>query len=56
MTFYVSYIHHRYDMSNCLFEATLQRIEKQCECVPRYFADEAPEIEVCQGLGISCMN
>ena len=43
-------------MSNCLFEATLQRIEKQCECVPRYFADEAPEIEVCQGLGISCMN
>ena len=43
-------------MSNCLFEATLQRIEKQCKCVPRYFSDEAPEIEVCQGLGISCMN
>ena len=43
-------------MSNCLFEASLQMIEKQCKCVPRYFADEAPEIEVCQGLGISCMN
>ena len=43
-------------MSNCLFEASLQMIEKQCKCVPRYFADEAPEIEVCQGLGISCMK
>ena len=27
----------RYDISNCLFEATLQEIEKQCQCIPSYF-------------------
>ena len=43
-------------MSNCLFEATLQRIEKECNCVPRYFSDVVPELEVCQGQRTSCMN
>ena len=43
-------------MSNCLFEATLQRIEKECNCVPRYFASEVPEIEICQGQSVLCMK
>ena len=43
-------------MSNCLFEATLQRIEKECNCVPRYFSDVVPEIDVCQGQKTLCMK
>ena len=43
-------------MSNCMFEATLQRIETECNCVPRYFSSIVPEIEVCQGQRISCMK
>ena len=46
----------RYDMSNCMFEATLQRIEKECNCVPRYFSELVPEIEVCQGPSALCMQ
>ena len=43
-------------MSNCLFEATLQRIEIECNCVPRYFSDVVPETEVCQGQKTLCMK
>ena len=43
-------------MSNCLFEATLQQIEKECNCVPRYFSDVVPEIDVCQGQKTLCMK
>ena len=42
-------------MSNCLFEATLQQIEVDCQCVPRYFADQAPGVEICVGKSKSCM-
>ena len=27
-------IYPRYEMSNCLFEATLQQIEEKCNCTP----------------------
>ena len=43
-------------MSNCLYEATLQNIEKSCNCVPTYFADEAPGVDVCVGKNKSCMT
>ena len=43
-------------MSNCMFEATLQRIEIECNCVPRYFSELVPEIEICNGPGASCMK
>ena len=44
-------------MSNCLFEATLQSIEAQCNCVPRYFAEEVgPDVSICAGKSISCMS
>ena len=43
-------------MSNCMFEATLQRIEIECNCVPRYFSELVPEIEVCKGPRASCMK
>ena len=43
-------------MSNCLFEATLQNIEEECKCVPRYFAEEAPGVEICMGKSKLCMG
>ena len=43
-------------MSNCLFEATLQSIASLCNCVPRYFAEEAPDVPICAGKSISCMS
>ena len=43
-------------MSNCLYEATLQSIEKSCNCVPTYFADEAPGVDICVGQNKSCMT
>jgi hypothetical protein len=27
----------RYEMSNCLYEATLQSIERVCGCTPKYY-------------------
>ena len=45
----------RYDISNCFFEATLQEIESQCQCIPAYFADVS-ELPLCQGQQVSCMN
>jgi hypothetical protein len=46
----------RYDISNCLFEAALQRIELECNCVPAYFQETAPDVNVCSGSMIQCMN
>ena len=43
-------------MSNCLFEATLQRIEKECNCVPKLFAHHAPGVDICIGKSKSCMG
>ena len=46
----------RYDISNCLFEATLQKIEENCHCVPVYFQDTVPDVPVCTGPSINCMK
>ena len=46
----------RYDMSNCLFEATLQQIEKDCGCAPKYFVDMIEGFEACEGIQKQCMT
>ena len=43
-------------MSNCLYEATLQDIEKSCNCVPTFFAESATGVDVCLGQNKLCMN
>ena len=45
----------RHDISNCFFEATLQEIERQCQCIPAYFSDVSA-FPSCQGQQVSCMN
>ena len=46
----------RYEMSNCLFEATMQRIESECKCVDKYFAVLIKEQPVCTGQKKLCMT
>ena len=46
----------RHDISNCLFEATLQQIQTDCNCVPAYFQHVIPDVKVCSGSKIKCMN
>ena len=46
----------RYEISNCMYEATLQRIEVDCQCVPSYFQDMRPNVSVCTGSSINCMK
>lgn len=43
-------------MSNCLFEATLQEIEKICNCTLKYYVDIAEGYEACEGGQRKCMN
>ena len=43
-------------MSNCLFEATLQEVEHQCNCTPKYYVDIAEGYEACEGKQKKCMN
>jgi len=43
-------------MSNCLFEATLQHVERTCNCTPKYFADIIEGFEACEGKQKKCMN
>jgi hypothetical protein len=46
-------------MANCLFEATLQKIEKNCGCTPVSFVDAADGYRnrnPCEGLQKLCMN
>jgi hypothetical protein len=45
----------RYEMSNCLFEATLQQIEKECSCTPKYFVDIVEGFDPCEGTQKQCM-
>ena len=42
-------------MSNCLFEATLQQIELDCGCTPKYFVDTVQGFEACEGKKKKCM-
>jgi hypothetical protein len=37
-------------MSNCLFEAALQKIEADCGCTPKYFVDLSDGYEACEGV------
>ena len=43
-------------MTNCLFEATLQKIEADCGCTPKYFTDIVEGWEACEGPQKQCMN
>ena len=43
-------------MSNCLFEATLQKIESECNCTPKYFTDIVEGWEACEGPAKQCMT
>lgn len=43
-------------MSNCLFEATLQHVERLCNCTPKYFVDIVEGFEACEGKQKKCMN
>jgi len=50
------FLNLRYEMSNCLFEATLQKIEASCNCTPKYFVDISDGFEACEGSSKKCMN
>jgi hypothetical protein len=39
-----------------LFEATLQKIAEECNCVPKYFLDVISDVPVCNGETVKCMN
>lgn len=56
MTFLAYPVILRYEMSNCLFEATLQKIEEDCICTPKYFVDIVEGFEPCEGKKKQCMN
>jgi hypothetical protein len=43
-------------MSNCLFEATLQQIEADCGCTPKYFVDIAEGFEACEGKKVPTIS
>lgn len=43
-------------MSNCLFEATLQQIESNCNCTPKYYLDVVQGFNACEGTQRKCMN
>ena len=46
----------RYEMSNCLLEATLQKIESDCKCTPKFFMTTVTGFEPCEGRQKKCMN
>ena len=43
-------------MSNCLFEATLQKIEQVCNCTPKNFIKVTETYSSCIGDKKKCMN
>jgi hypothetical protein len=52
-------LNFRYEMANCLFEATLQKIEKNCGCTPTSFVDiddNYRNSNPCLGSQKLCMN
>ena len=42
-------------MSNCLYEATLQKVEADCACTPAKFVDIVEGYNACEGAGKRCM-
>ena len=51
---------YRYEMSNCLFEATFENILETCKCFPGFHTmggEEAMEkFDICMGENLTCMN
>jgi hypothetical protein len=45
----------RYEMSNCLLEATLQKIESDCKCTPKFFMTTVTGYEPCEGKQVSLL-
>lgn len=43
-------------MSNCLFEATLQKVEETCQCTPVKYIDVVEGFNACEGAQKECMN
>ena len=51
-----SKVFSRYEMSNCLFEATLQQIERMCNCTTKFFANFVEGFQACIGTQRQCMS
>ena len=48
------HLQYKYDMSNCLVEAVLQEVEKECKCLPAMLADLDPQTPPCKGKALHC--
>ena len=47
----------RYDISNCLFEATYQKVLEKCKCTPYFHWAGVKEYKnFCRGSSLLCMN
>jgi hypothetical protein len=42
-------------MSTCLYESTLQKIERECGCTPVKYVDVVANYSACEGLAKKCM-
>ena len=48
---------YRYDISNCLFEATYENILDECKCTPYFhWAGRKEHNNFCRGPSLLCMN
>ena len=48
---------YRYDISNCLFEATYEKVLEICECTPYFhWAGVVKHRQFCRGKSLVCMN
>ena len=48
---------YRYDISNCLFEATYQKVLEECKCTPYFHWAGVKEYRnFCRGPSLLCMN
>ncbi len=55
----VKLILNRYSMTNCLYEASLQKIARDCKCIPTIvdtFVEGEEKLPSCQGPGKLCMT
>ena len=48
---------YRYDIGNCLFEATYQKVLEECKCTPYFHWAGVKEYKnFCRGQSLLCMN
>eukprot|EP00093_Oithona_nana_P007838 07838.XXX_67826_65125_1 [CDS] Oithona nana genome sequencing. len=50
---------YRYEMTNCLFEATFEHILEQCKCFPNFHSTNDPKAgnySACVGPELTCVN